>query len=392
MREIPNLSIPEPLKFPETRPIPSLSAQSGYKDDVGLSGIESSQELQPERTKPDTAVQAISSSDKSFARVEISTEFFLPEVSIDEADPNEETLTRRGVLRAKRVMESLRADAYRELRTMSASLEKTPQFKQIKACAEEAQELERHLQERFVPLHGPNQLLSPRVFFVSPLFHVRSKNLARQKHIELTLPTSAGRFPIRYAGPELRQCDGRVFLALLHMLRDIRVGTAVTIQAEVLCKALFGRYDGASRRQLREHIQRLQQGLMICENFSVQLCLRFDYPRTGPWTVSLDPHIVQLFRISQEVWLPGQDRLTLPEGLATWLYTYIASQTRLIPMKLSTLRELCGSEASEKGFLNRFRDAMRQLAGRGIIDDGWSVSRGQVRWLKLPPGSRHDGS
>ena len=52
-------------------------------------------------------------------------------------------------------------------------------------------------------------------------------------------------------------------------------------------------------------------------------------------------------------------------------------------MKLSTLRELCGSEASERGFLNRFRDAVTLLAQQGIIAPGWSIARGQVRWLKL---------
>jgi hypothetical protein len=313
--------------------------------------------------------------------------FSLPSVSIDEADPDIEKLTRTGVLQAKRFAESSRADAFKEYRPMSAGPQKQSLHRQIQGCAAAAQNLEQQLENHYVPQHGPGQLISPRIVFMSPLFHVRSKNLARQKHIELTLPTPTGYSSIRYEGPELRQCDSRVFLALLHMLRDVRVGTDVTIHAESVCKALFGRYDGANRLRLRKHIQRLQKGLLIFENFSVQLCLRFDYPKTGPWTVSLDSHIVQLFRISPVVWLSVDERLSLPEGLATWLYTYIASQTRLIPMKLSTLRELCGSEASERGFLNRFRDAIRLLAQRGIIDTGWSIKRGQVRWLKLPPRS-----
>jgi hypothetical protein len=311
----------------------------------------------------------------------------LPAVLIDAPDPEDEKLTRRGVLQAKRRTEAHRADAYKEYKPLQPGPEKQALHRQIQACAAEAQALERQLETHFVPLHGPGQLISPRTFFVSPLFHVRSKNLARQKHLELTLPTPVGHSVIRYEGPELRQCDSRVFLALLHMLRDVRVGTAVTLHAEPVCKALFGGYDGANRKRLRQHIQRLQKGLMIFEEFSVQLCLRFDYPKTGPWTVSLDPHIVQLFRISPEVWLSVEDRLSLPEGLATWLYAYIASQTRLIPMKLSTLRELCGSEASERGFLNRFRDAMHLLAQQGIIDTGWSIARGQVRWLKLRKSS-----
>lgn len=261
-----------------------------------------------------------------------STQLSLPAVLIDAPDPDDEKLTRGGVLQAKRRTEAHRADAFKEYRPLPLSPEKQALHREIQACAAEAQALERHLQNHFVPLHGPGQLISPRTFFVSRLFHVRSKNLARQKHLELTLPTPVGHSPIRYESPELRQCDSRVFLALLHMLRDVRVGTAVTLHAEPVCKALFGGYDGANRKRLRQHIQRLQKGLMIFETFSVQLCLRFNYPKTGPWTVSLDPQIVQLFRISPEVWLSAEDRLSLPEGLATWLYAYIASQTRLIPM------------------------------------------------------------
>lgn len=324
--------------------------------------------------------------------IERSPKFSLPDVWIDEGDPDDIKLTRRGVLQAKRRSEAARAEAFKEYRGLSACPEKEELQRAIRAYAEDARHLETQLDTDFVPLHGPQQLISPRSFFVSPLFHVRSKKLARKQHVELTLPNSVGRLPIRYEGPELRQSDGRVFLALLHMLRDVRAGTAVTIEAESVCKALFGCYDGASRMRLRLHIQRLQKGLIISEIFSVQLCLRFDYPTRGPWTVSLDPKVVELFRASPDVWLSGEVRLSLPEGLATWLYAYIASQTRLIPMKLSTLRDLCGSEAGEKGFLNRFRDAMKELTQRGIIDTGWSVSRGEVRWLKLRESSSSFGA
>ena len=72
----------------------------------------------------------------------------------------------------------------------------------------------------------------------------------------------------------------------------------------------------------------------------------------------------------------------LPEGMASWLYTYISSQTRLIPMRLATLRELCGSEANDKAFSNRMRDALKLLARLGTIDPGWSLKGGQVRWRK----------
>lgn len=307
----------------------------------------------------------------------------LPEGALAEADQDEPKNTRKGVIQRKRRLEERRADAFSETRGMRASPQKNALYKEIQDCKEEEHLLESHLIERFVPQHSATQFLSPRVFFVSPLFRVRSKAIEREKHVELELPASYGNKPIRYRGPELRQSDGLVFLALLHMMRDVQVGTAVSLQPDIVCKALFGRYDGNSRKQLREHVQRLQQGLMILERCSVQLCLRFDYPKTGRWTVSLDPQIVELFRVSPEVWLKMQPRLALPDGLATWLYGFIESQTRLIPMQLSTLRTLCGSEASDKSFSNRFRDALNILAATKIISPGWSISDGSVRWMKV---------
>jgi hypothetical protein len=314
------------------------------------------------------------------------------EVSIEGADPGEGTLTRRGVVHAKRRLGERRTLAFGETRGMKVSAEKSALYQEIQHCKGEEDALERHLQDRFVPQHGTEQFLSPRAFFVSPLFSVRGKAVPRDKHVELELPTPTGRRAIRYRGPELRQSDGLVFLALLHMTRDVQVGTSVSLQPDAVCKALFGRYDGNSRKQLREHVQRLQQGLIILDNCSVQLCLRFEYPKTGRWTVALDPHIVELFRISPEVWLSIQPRLTLPDGLATWLYAFIESQTKLIPMQLSSLRELCGSEACDKAFSNRFRDALHHLARIGIIDKGWSVGAGQVRWRKTKQGVAQSGA
>lgn len=308
----------------------------------------------------------------------------LPEVTIALADPDETTLTRRGTLHKKQKLAVQRGLLFDETRGLKVSPEKTQLYKSIAYCSDEEALLEQHLQNRFVPLHGPTQLLSPRAFFVSPLFRVRKTSAARAVHIEFDFPEVVGRPRIRYAGPELRQTDGRVFLSLLHMMRDIEVGTAASFQPEAVCKALFGRYDGPARKLLLVHIRRLQHAVIVFERFSVQLCGRFEFPKLGPWTVGLDPQIVELFRASPEVWLRMQPRLMLPDGLATWVFAYIESQTKLIPQKLETLRLLCGSEASPKAFLNRMRDALRHLTHAGILDGGWSVKGGLVRWMKTP--------
>ena len=309
----------------------------------------------------------------------------LPEVAFETQDAYAERLTRQGSIEEKHILRRHGGAYYQESKKAPSAFEKNALSKQSRACHAEADFLETHLNLHFIPQHSPAQLLGSRALFVSPLFRVKSNATPRDKLLGLTLSGEASP-QIDYVGPELRQSDGRIFLALLNLLRDIQTGTAVRFEPAAVCRAVLGRYDGASRKSLREHIERLADGLLIFEDHSVQLCRKFEHPKAGPWTISLDPNIVELFRASPAVWLKLEDRLLLPEGIATWLLTYIASQTRLIPTKLSTLRQLCGSDASEKAFANRFRDALRELVKRQIIDAGWSVKAGRIHWLKMNGG------
>lgn len=260
---------------------------------------------------------------------------------------------------------------------------KTRLYRSVQERHASKSHLETVLATSFLPAHGANQLISPQVFFVSPLFRVASKKVERERTISLELRAQGGAVLMRYTGPELRQSDGMVFMALLNLLRDERLGESVSFNVEELCKRVFGRYDGPTRKLLKGHVQRLQRGLLEFDQFSVQLCQRFDHPARGAWSVKLDKDVVSLFQRSAEVWLDIGRRKALPEGLPTWLYGFVESQTRLIPMKASALRELCGSDASDESFLRTLRVALHALAEQGVIDSGWSVQGGVVRWLKL---------
>jgi hypothetical protein len=293
-------------------------------------------------------------------------------------------LVRRGLLDEKELCALARKDAASQLkRTPGGSPEQSELYRRIRACTEQGQHLEELLKTRLLPQHGPTQFIGPRGFLQTPLFRVAGKQCARQGATTLVLVPQP---QLVYRGPELRQSDGLVFAALLHMARDVMLNTGVSFHAEDVCRALFGRYDGNTRRQLRDHIQRLQSGVIAFETFSIQLCLRFDYPNRGRWSVALDPNILALFEGSTHVWLDVATRIRLPEGLATWLYGYVRSQSRLIPMQLETLRQRCGSEASPKAFMNGMRLALRELAQRGVVAPGWSLAAGEVRWMKGPNG------
>lgn len=243
--------------------------------------------------------------------------------------------------------------------------------------------LEKAYASDFLPQHTQHQLISPRNFFTGRLFHVKSRNVPRALSLEFLLDGRAAD-GARYVGPELRQGDDLVFMALLNLCRDYRVGKQACFDVAAMTEALWGAYNGQQRKRLKQTIQRLQRATIEFSGFTVQLVQRFEHPACGEWSVALDRDIVQLFRLQQEVWLDLSLRLRLSEGLTTWLYGYIRSQTKLIPWPIDNLRERCGSEAHDKAFREMLGKSLAQLAREGVIDGGWSLKGSMVHWRKLP--------
>lgn len=292
------------------------------------------------------------------------------------------TPTREDLLLRKQQQRLNRKDIMSEARDKALPQEIRGQLmNEVRRACDEERHLEEELQRSYIPQHGPRQFISPRVILRTALFRVASRSAARKPEIDLTLADDTQNGLIRYVGPELRQTEGLVFMALLHMLRDLPVGTAATFHPKALYISLFGHYDGRARPRLAAAIRRLLRGQITTKHYTVQLCHRFDHPARGPWTVAIDPDIVRLFACSK-VWLDIGTRVSLPEGLATWLYGYIESQSRLIPTSVAQLRNLCGTEASQTAFINSLRIALAHLNAHGVIDSGYKISAGSVRWRK----------
>jgi hypothetical protein len=250
--------------------------------------------------------------------------------------------------------------------------------------------LEDGLANDFVMQHAPAEVISPRHFFESNLFNVRNQNAARMPHVQLTLESkSTG--GVFYEGPELRQDDALVFMALLNICRDYRAGKLATFNVAAMTTALIGSYSGQQRQLLKQTIKRLQRATLEFSGFTVQLVQRFEHPKRGGWSVALDKAVVELFRDKKKVvWLDLSLRLRLPEGLTTWLYAYIRSQSFLIPWPIEDLRRRCGSDASPKAFQDMLRVALTRLAGEAVIDTGWSLKDKRVHWRK-PPSALDSG-
>jgi len=233
------------------------------------------------------------------------------------------------------------------------------------------------LEGQFIPGHSSSQLISPRVFFTSPLFCVRSRSIERKEHVVFSLADG-----LSYAGPELRQDDGLVFMALLNLARDVNVGSLVTFSPREVCETIYRRYDGPARKRLHTAIKRLQISVIELDALSVQLCLEFRFPNSGWWSVGLHRQIVAIFAASPRIWLSLEIRRGLSDGLTSWLYSYTQCHVRLIPLHVEGLRAMCGNGAEPRSFGNALRNSLKTLEDHKIIDKGARISGGVVHWRK----------
>lgn len=306
----------------------------------------------------------------------------LPGIVVENPSHDPERDTRRFRLEELRAVRRQRQVLAQEYSTRDASC---PDYAKLPTWIREAEakeaELTAALEAQFLPQHSPDQLISPQLFFMSRLFNVRSRAAPREALVEFTLGTTK-QGDVTYAGPEMRQGDGLVFMALLNLIRDVQVGKRSSFEPQELCEALWGSYNGEARNRLRQSIFRLQHAVVRFPTFSVQLVLRFEFPKRGRWSVVMDEDIVHLFKESRLVWLDLQQRRNLPEGVATWLYAYIESQTTLIPWPTEKLREMCGSDAQPREFNIVLSRALTKLASIGVVDEGWSIRNGTVHWRK----------
>lgn len=303
-----------------------------------------------------------------------------PATRLRDPSHDEERDVRLSRLNELRAMKAQLEDLQRELKAQGRS--GGDLYNGVRHLEAVVERLEEDMNRDFIPQHAQEQFISPRSFFTSKLFHVRSTRAPRAPCLTLTLDAKASDV-VRYVGPELRQGDGLVFMALLNLCRDYRVGKQTCFEAAAMSMALWGSYNGQQRKRLKESIRRLQRSTIEFSGFTVQLVQRFDHPTSGEWSVALDRDIVALFRSQQQIWLDLPLRLRLSEGLTTWLYSYIRSQSWLIPRPIDDLRERCGSDADDKHFRETLGKSLKQLADEGVIDSGWSLKGKMVHW-RLP--------
>lgn len=199
----------------------------------------------------------------------------------------------------------------------------------------------------------------------------------RRQYIEgekIPIPAING-LTIVYSGPRLDQADLDVWLQCLHLAREQALGTQIYFRAHSFLKAI-GRSTGKSQHEwLKGTFRRLMGAVVEIEaggrTYAGQLV--HDWYRddeTKEHVIVLNPRLIGLFADDGWTGLRWGERLALKrQQLAQWLHAFYSTHADPYPMKVETIRRLCGSENEQ---LFHFREKLRKALVELEKTTGWS--------------------
>ena len=192
----------------------------------------------------------------------------------------------------------------------------------------------------------------PNEIVRSALFSAKNRNIQRVnfKH-ELMAVIGDGK--LIYTGEELRQDDETVWLQLIHLARENGLATPFAFTPKSFCQEIGWSVNGQSYSHLEACMTRLQATSLkitskrLGNEVSLSMLPGFVSKRTkngdgGLWTVRMHDELVFLFAEYQHTRLDWQCRITLPEGVATWLHAYYASHREPFDVTIETLAKGAG--------------------------------------------------
>jgi hypothetical protein len=228
----------------------------------------------------------------------------------------------------------------------------------------------------------------PNICLRSALFGVIKRG--RRRAVKKELIASLKGVTIRYTGWRLDQGDFDVLAQTLHFqAREPDPETRQFLRIKVKpFLAAIGRQGGKSGREwLKDSLRRLtataveirvdiNRGLHRGSfTYAGSLVDEFYFSdKDQSYIVRINPKLAGLFDVgwTQVQW---QQRLRLKTDLAKWLHGFYASHRTPFPVKITTLKHLCGSECARLvDFRRSLRTAMKELVEAGAVQ-GWAIDQ-----------------
>jgi len=204
----------------------------------------------------------------------------------------------------------------------------------------------------------------------------KGKRVASLKNVEII-----------YTGEELRQRDEDVFFQLLHYGRLANIDDPISFVAVDMLQQLGWTINSRSYRELADSITRMKASSIHIvtrtdgeeRGYGGSLIRSFEY-RTklnsgaAQWIITFEKRIINLFSRVSYTQIDWEQRLRL-SVLSKWLHTFYFTHQVPFPMKVATLRELCGSSTKNLAkFRQQMRGSLDELVSIGFLTS-WSISK-----------------
>ncbi len=254
--------------------------------------------------------------------------------------------------------------------------------------------------EEFAQLPFPewpeDRRAAPNVAIRSALFGVVKRG--RRAFVEDREIPAVGRVTVHYSGIRLDQSDLDIFLQLIHFARNTTPGDRVKINLYSLLKAIGRGVGSSDYKWLKTRLKQMTSSSTTITETDTGRTVTIgglirkwgQDPRTGEGYVETNPDMRRLFDEDEYTLINFNDRLSLTSDLQKWLHAYYQSHAKAYPVKVETLRRLCGSDTKLlKHFRANLRDALEALRQRGYLIS-WNIQPGTdlVTVFKQPTPSQ----
>ncbi|WP_334472950.1 plasmid replication initiator TrfA [Arsenophonus sp. PmNCSU2021_1] len=215
--------------------------------------------------------------------------------------------------------------------------------------------------EIYLPISKKTQIPVPNTILRSALFGVVAKGARRfEKSI---LKATINGYSVKYTGEQLDQSDLDVWLECLQRCQDNPLGNTVIFSSYDFLKNIKRNTGKSDHEWLKSVFLRLRvsdieisdgkytyAGSLISEHYRDE--------KTGKNCVVLNPKLADCFGDAGWTGITKALRLKLKgKPLTQWLFGFYCSHAKPLPIKVETLKRLCGSEISE---LRVFRFKLRK--------------------------------
>ncbi|WP_085440412.1 plasmid replication initiator TrfA [Magnetofaba australis] len=232
---------------------------------------------------------------------------------------------------------------------------------------------------------------APRPFLLSGLFPVVKRGTRRR--LESEEVAVWGDHILRVTGQQMDQGDLDTLLELLHRARSQETTAPVETSARELLRCMGKKTGGTQCTWLGQSIERLQNnsiqitsnGRATYQGSLIQEFLRDE--KTQAYKIVLNPRLAEMFGGGNYTRMIQEVRQALKTDLSKWLYGYVNSHRATLEnphrVKLSTLKPLTGSRATDKKFREMLRAGLEQLKEQGVLAD-WEITAQGVVVLTRP--------